>query len=398
MRLLEHQAKRLLTEFGLVFSDAVVATTASEAAAAAEKIGGPVVVKAQVPFGGRGKAGAVRFAQDPSEAGAHASALLGRELRGELVVSVTVEPKISFKREFYVGVAWDTASKLPIALLSDAGGIDIESVGRIVRRNFDPWRGLDAFAGREMASALEVRGKIMVQLGEMLGRLSSAFLKMDALTVEINPLVETMDGILLGLDSHLELDDDALVRHQPMLGRIGEKRSGNAVGRAPTALEIEAQRIDAMDHRGVAGRVVEFDGDLGLLIGGGGASLTVFDAIRRHQGRPANYCEVGGNPTEEKVAALTSLILAKPGVRHLAVIMNVVNNTRADVMAKGVITGIKRVGRKPAEVLRVFRIPGSWEGEARDLLSVEGVVALGRDVSLDEAARLAVERSRRNAD
>jgi succinyl-CoA synthetase beta subunit/citryl-CoA synthetase large subunit len=147
-----------------------------------------------------------------------------------------------------------------------------------------------------------------------------------------------------------------------------------------------------MDHRGVAGRVVEFDGDLALLIGGGGASLTVFDAIRRHGGRPANYCEIGGNPTEQKVAALTELLVSHSRTRKLAVIMNVVNNTRADIIARGVLTGIKRAGRAPGESLLVFRVPGSWEQEARVLLEQEGVTAFGREVSLDAAARLAVER------
>ena len=162
--------------------------------------------------------------------------------------------------------------------------------------------------------------------------------------------------------------------------------------RPATPLEQEAQRIDALDHRGVAGRVVEFDGDLALLIGGGGASLTVFDAVREYGGRPANYCEVGGNPTEEKVAALTTLLLSKPGVRKLAVIMNVVNNTRADVMARGVITGVVAAGREPSSTICVFRIPGSWESEAAAALAAVGVRPLGREVSLGQAARLAVEQ------
>jgi succinyl-CoA synthetase beta subunit/citryl-CoA synthetase large subunit len=194
------------------------------------------------------------------------------------------------------------------------------------------------------------------------------------------------------LDARVELEDDAVFRHQGRLAALGEITSFSA-GRAATPLELEARRIDAMDHRGVAGRVVEFDGDLALLIGGGGASLTVFDAIRAHRGRPANYCEIGGNPTEEKVAALTALLLGKPGISKLAVIMNVVNNTRADVIARGVLAGLRQAGRSPAEVLSVFRVPGSWEQEARALLARVGVTALGREVSLDAAARLAVERS-----
>jgi len=225
-----------------------------------------------------------------------------------------------------------------------------------------------------------------------------AFLSCDALTMEINPLVERSDGTLIGLDAHVEIDDDSVTRQTTRLKVFGDIGNPSVGGRPPTVLELEAQRIDAMDHRGVAGRVVEFDGDLGLLIGGGGASLTVFDAIRRHKGSPANYCEVGGNPTEEKVAALTALLLSKPRVRNLAVIMNVVNNTRADVMARGVIEGARRAGRVPSEAISVFRIPGSWEQEARELLAVEGIEALGREVSLDEAARRAVERSTHRVD
>ena len=128
------------------------------------------------------------------------------------------------------------------------------------------------------------------------------------------------------------------------------------------------------------------------MIGGGGASLTVFDAVRRHGGRPANYCEVGGNPTKEKVTALTKLLLSKPGVRKLAVIMNVVNNTRADVMADGLLQGIRQAGLEPANVVSVFRIPGSWEQEAREILANAGIEALGREISLDKAAQIAVEQ------
>lgn len=383
----------MLADFGLAFTESIVVGDAAAAASAAGTLGGPVVLKAQVPFGGRSKAGAVRFADGPAETGRIAAELLALELRGKRVRSISVERKVAYRREFYVGIAWDTSVRLPIALLSDAGGIEVESASRVARRTIDPWTGLDAFVGREMAAELGVRGKSLAGLGQALARLAEAFLATDALTMEINPLVETEDGGLLGLDAHVELDDDGAYRQLARLKTLGAERGASVGGRAPTPLEAEAQRIDAMDHRGVAGRVVEFDGDLGLLIGGGGASLTVFDAIRRHRGRPANYCEVGGNPTEEKVAALTALLLSKPGVRHLAVIMNVVNNTRADVMARGVIQGVKQGGRLPSDVISVFRIPGSWEKEARDLLAAEGVPALGREVSLDEAARLAVERS-----
>jgi succinyl-CoA synthetase beta subunit/citryl-CoA synthetase large subunit len=384
MRLLEHQSKQLLAGFGLAFTKSTVITSPE-----AITCDGPVVLKAQVPFGGRGKAGAVKFANTRAEARQAAAELLRMEVRGVKVTSVSIEPKLTFMRELYVGIAWDTTAKLPVALLSLAGGVDVESSRKVARRTFDPWQGLEAFAGRRLAAEVGLAGKTLVGLGNVLENLAGAFLACDAALMEINPLVELPDGALIGLDAHVEIEDDAAYRQKTRLATLGEI-APTATGRPPTALELEAQRIDAMDHRGVAGRVVEFDGDLALLIGGGGASLTVFDAIRRHGGKPFNYCEVGGNPTEEKVAALTALLLSQPKVKKLAVIMNVVNNTRADVMARGVIMGCEKAGKKPADVVSVFRIPGSWEQEARELLAQAGVNALGREVSLDEAAKKAV--------
>ena len=389
MRLLEHQGKRLLAGFGLNLNAGTVAAAADAAREAAAEIGGPVVVKAQVPFGGRGKAGAVKVANDPGAAWTAAAELLGTTLRGHRIAAVSVEPRVSIRREFYVGAAWDCAAKLPVAILAAAGGIEVESSRNVARRSFDPRGPLPASAGAEMVDGLGIDARVAAELGRVLEKVTRALVECDAITVEINPLAETTDGILIGLDARVEIDDDAAARQQVRLAPLGAISQGS-LGRPATPLEAEAARIDALDHRGVAGRVVEFGGDLALLIGGGGASLTVFDAIQRHGGNPANYCEVGGNPTEEKVAALTALLLGKPGVRKLAVIMNVVNNTRADVMARGVLLGLDRAGRTAAGTIAVFRIPGSWEDEARAIMAAAGIRALGREVSLDEAARLAV--------
>lgn len=398
MRLTECQSKAVLAEFGVPLTRAHLAHSVEDAVQAARAIDGPVVLKAQVPFGGRGKSGAVRFADAPEAAGTEAQALLGMTLRDVVVNQISVEPRITFGRELYVGVAWDTVAKLPVALLSTTGGVDVESNAEaVIRRCFDPGTGLPAYAGRELAGEAGLTGKLMVGVGAVLSTLAEAFLELDASTLEINPLVETTDGELIGLDVHLEVDDDAAYRQARRLERLGDIAESSAA-RAPTAIEQRAKEIDAMDHRGVAGRVVEFDGSLGLLIGGGGASLTVFDAVLRYGGRPANYCEVGGNPTEQKVAALTELLLSKPGVNQVAVIMNVVNNTRADVMAHGVIEGVLRAGLTPADVVSVFRIPGSWEQEAVALLEEHGITALSREVSLDEAARIAVEKAKSHVD
>ena len=391
MRLLEHQSRKLLASYDLSFTKAIVVSSPTAAVEEARKLGTPVMLKAQVPFGGRAKAGAVQIAENPEEVAREATRILSMQLRGVAVTRVSVETKISFLREFYVGTTWDTSSKMPVALLGTSGGIDVEkSHERVVRRTFDPWRGLAAYQACEMAAEAGLSGRALVAMSHILKQLARAFLDCDAVIVEINPLVEIADGDFLGLDAHFEIEDDAAYRQQARLEPLGDV-SSTATGRSPTSLELEAQRIDSMDHRGVAGRVVEFDGDIALLIGGGGASLTVFDAILKYGGKPANYCEIGGNPTAEKVAALTSLLLSKPGVKELAVIMNVVNNTRADVVAKGVIAGVESAGRRASEVISLFRVPGSWEVEAREIMATSGVKSYGREISLDQCARLTVE-------
>ena len=398
MRLLEHQSKKLLSNFGLVFTDSTPVNSMGGVRATVERVGLPVVLKAQTPFGGRGNAGAVKFAETVNQALIAANALFGMDLRGTTIEVISVEPRLNYDREFYVGITWDTAAKLPVALLSLAGGVDVESSqsDQVARQPFDPWTGLAPYKAREMAAVVGLTGKTLVGVGETLAQLSQAFLACDGITMEINPLVVTKDETLIGLDARVEIEDESVYRQRERLKPLGELTM-TAAGRPPTPLELEAQRIDAIDHRGVAGRVVEFDGDLALLIGGGGASLTVFDAIKAHGGNPANYCEVGGNPTEEKVAAITSLLLSKPGVKGMAVIMNVVNNTRADVIARGVLMGVEAAGKKPVETISLFRVPGNWEAEARAIMEAAGVEVHGREVSLDAAARLAVERNRPHA-
>ena len=398
MRLLEHQSKKLLSNFGLVFTESTPIDSMSGVRVTVERVGLPVVLKAQTPFGGRGNAGAVRFAETVDQAVVAAEALFGMDVRGTTVEVISVEPKLNYECEFYVGITWDTVAKLPVALLSLAGGVDVEAAqsDQVARGLFDPWTGLAPYKAREMAAKVGLRGKTLVGIGEVLAKLSRAFLACDAVTMEINPLVVIKDETLIGLDARVEIEDEAVYRQRERLEPLGELMM-TATGRPPTSLELEAQHIDARDHRGVAGRVVEFDGDLALLIGGGGASLTVFDAIKAHGGSPANYCEVGGNPTEEKVAAITSLLLSKPGVRGMAVIMNVVNNTRADVIARGVLMGVAGVGQKPTDIISIFRVPGNWEAEAREIMEAAGVQVHGREVSLDAAARLAVERNRAHA-
>src|SRR5438876_897728 len=237
--------------------------------------------------------------------------------------------------------------------------------------------------------ALEIRGQTPR------GVLVEIFLRYDLTLAEINPLGKTHDGRFLVLDGHVDLEGDARAKHAQLLQELGIGQEETREARPPTEFELRGAQVDAADHRGVAGNVREFDGDLGLVIGAGGGSLTLFDAIRKHGGRPANYCEIGGNPSVRKACALTKLILSKPGVKKIAVMMNVVSNTRVDIVARGVIKGCVESGREPAETIAIFRIPGAWEDDGFTILRKYGVEYCDRTVSMDEAAGRAVAKMAR---
>ena len=207
----------------------------------------------------------------------------------------------------------------------------------------------------------------MLNLSRIITALVTCFIQSDALLLEVNPLILTSDHEWVIADVHMELDDDALFRQKELLKHVPYS---NDMVLQTSDFEQLAKEIDSSDHRGVAGRLVAFDGDLGMLMGGGGASMTIFDAVLNAGLNPANYCEIGGNPSVNKVKELTKLILKQPSVDKLAVIMNVVSNTRTDLVARGVIKGIVELGLVPKDVISVFRIPGSWEKEGYDILDL----------------------------
>jgi len=262
-----------------------------------------------------------------------------------------------------------------------------------VRKELFSVRGrLPQYRAREIISEADVSGRMLLGLGSILSSLADVFLDYDATVAEINPLALTRDGKLVALDCHIQIDDDALFRHKDVAEKEDDSRYEG--GRSSTEFERKAAEIDSLDHRGVAGRMIEFEGTLGLIIGGGGASLTAFDAIRHHGGKPANYCEIGGNPSVLKVKELTKHILSKPGVEKIAIIMNVVSNTRVDLVARGIVKGILEAGKIPSDTAAVFRVPGAWEEEGFKILSKYKVPYCDRTVSIDEAARMAVERTK----
>ncbi|MCI0526121.1 MAG: acetate--CoA ligase family protein, partial [Nitrospira sp.] len=389
MRLLECESKKIFQYHGIRVPQGKVVTSAEEIPD--EKA---LVLKAQIPLGGRGKAGGILFASNLTEAKALVKTLLGNSVRGYPIEQLLVEEKLPLEQEYYLGVTIDTTAKTPVVLFSLEGGVDIEELAetrreRIFTRAFKLTKGFWEHQAREIVAQAGIKGKELLQVSEILFRLVGIFIKYDAVVAEINPLAKTSQGEVLALDGHLEIEDDALYRHPELEKVFGIPR--REVGtRQPSEFELKAAKIDSLDHRGVAGRMIEFDGELGLIIGGGGASLTAFDAIRNHGGKPANYCEIGGNPSVRKVSELTRLILSKKGVQQIAVIMNVVSNTRVDLVARGVIKGIVESGRVPAETISIFRVPGSWEREGFKILEKYNVPYCDRTTSIDEAARRAV--------
>lgn len=397
MKLLEFESKRVLAAAGFTVPKGMVVTCPEAVAAAVKETGTPVVLKVQIPSGGRMKAGGVLFAESLEEATDKTRALLGRTVLGHTVERVLVEQRLDVSQEFYLGVTYDTARKLPVIVASASGGIDVNELarrepGKVVREHVDVSVPFSEYRGREIGSALGLQGPTFTRFVGVVSKLYGLFMSYDATLAEVNPLVLTPESEFVAADAHVELDDDALYRHPELKARFGIEPRESSV-RPPTPFELQAAQIDKRDYRGVAGRVVEFDGDLGLLIGGGGASLTAFDCILDYGGRPANYCEIGGNPSVGKISDLTRLILSRPGVSKLAVIMNIVNNTRVDLVARGVIKGVVESGKTPNETIVVFRIPGAWEEEGFKILRKYGVEYLDRTVSIDEAARRAVEKA-----
>jgi succinyl-CoA synthetase beta subunit len=397
MRFYEFEAKRLLAKQGVRLPEGGVAQQPEEARKLAVQVNGPVVLKSQVLSGGRMKAGGVKFADTPDQAQAAAAQILALSISDQMPVCVSVEAKAAVKKEYYLGVTFDAVAKLPIMIVSDMGGIDIEEVAEthpdhIARGHFSTLVPFTDFRAKEVVASLGLKGGELTAISGVLSRLVRTFLAYDLTLAEINPLGQLEDGSFVVLDCHLDMEEEARDRHQDVLDELGIGADEMRQGRPPTEFEMRGAQVDAVDHRGVAGRVVEFDGNLGLVIGAGGGSLTIFDAVQKYGGRPANYCEIGGNPSVKKACELTKLILSKPGVDKIAVIMNVVSNTRADIVARGVIKGVTESGFDPAEKISIFRIPGSWEADAFKILEKYGVEYCDRTVSMSEASRRAVEK------
>ncbi len=398
MRFYEYESRRIVERAGLPVTEYGFAKTAAEARAAAEKIDGPTVVKSQVLVGGRMKAGGVKFADTPEEAEQHAAEILELEISGHRPVGVLVDPKAEVEQEYYAAVLWDGRAKCPMMLFSDMGGIDIEEVAEkhpdhVGRGHLSNLHPIEDFKAKEVVAAVGMTGRELTRATPVLANLARLQRDFDMTLAEINPLARLSDGSFVALDAHMEMEDEAVGRHKDMLAEVEVELEEPRELYEPSEFERNVKAIDEADHRGVIqGKDHGFEGNLGLVIGAGGGSLTLTDAVRSQGGKPANYAEIGGNPSVAKSKGLAMEVLKKDGVEKIAVMMSIVSNTRVDIVARGVIAACLELGKDPAETITVFRIPGAWEEEGAKILNKYGIEFNDRSVSMWDAAGKAVEK------
>ena len=377
MKLEEFQAKKLFREYGIPVPDGTMVTTAEEARSAAEQIECPVVVKAQVQTGGRGKAGGVKLANTPAEAYMAADSILGLDIKGFIVERLLIDPAVSIAGEYYLGITFDRRKKLPVMMASASGGVDIEKVAaetpeRIFFQEINPERGLRSFEAKQLAFQLFADKKKAMAAVSIMMKLWDCFHGIDASLVEINPLAELEDGSIIALDAKIVLDDNAIFKH-PIMEEM----------RLPTP--SEQKELDAKSH-GLS--YVQLDGDIGCMVNGAGLALATMDLIKHLGGTPANFLDIGGSSSPEKVIHAMELLVSDSNVK--AVFINVFGGiTRCDDVANGLVAALQEI---KTDIPLVIRLAGTNEEEGIRILSDFGITAL-KDMTegAREAIRLAGE-------
>ncbi len=378
MKLLEYQAKEVLAALGIAIPPGRVAHTPDEAAAACAQLG-PVAVKAQVPVGGRGKAGGIKLASSPDEARAAAAQIIGMDIKGFKVPLVYCESALDIEREIYLGLTVDRDARANVLILSAKGGMDIEQVAEespesIARLYPNPWRGPLDFQLNQLAYEAGL-GEIARQLSALIKQLYRAIPDLDAVTAEINPLVITKKGEIVAGDAKLETDENAAWRHKDLEERYGSVLEGDPY-------EVEAKK------RGLT--YVSLDGDIGIIGNGAGLCMSTLDLVQRAGGRAANFCDIGGGAKAEVVENALAVILMNPRVK--GVLINVFGGiTRGDEVAKGIVTARDRLQMK---LPLVVRLSGTREEEGRAILREHGIEP---GASAWEAAQKIVELTRATA-
>ncbi|MFO7168451.1 MAG: ADP-forming succinate--CoA ligase subunit beta [Chloroflexota bacterium] len=377
MKLHEYQARDILERYGIPVTGGGVASTPAEARAIAEQIGGPVVVKAQVFVGGRGKAGGVKRADTPEQAEQVAGQILGMNLKGLTVEKVLVAEAITYEREIYLAAIMDRATKRIVMMASAEGGVEIEEVAKtnpeaIVRVEAHPMLGLLDFQARDLAFGIGLTDSKQVrQFAQIATALYKVYTQTDATLAEINPLVVRADGALQALDSKILLDDSALFRHPDL----------EAMRDASDEPEAEQRAREA----GIT--FIKLDGDIGCMVNGAGLAMATMDVIKLYGGEPANFLDIGGGAGKEKVKAALQIILSDPNVK--AVMFNIFGGiTRVDEVAKGIVAALEEV---KTDVPMVARLVGTNEEEGRKILSESALIPAA---TLAEAAEKAVAAAR----
>jgi succinyl-CoA synthetase beta subunit len=379
MDLLEYQGKQLFARHGVPVPDGKPATSLDEALSAADEIGYPCVVKAQVLIGGRGKAGGIKVVKNRDEARDAAEAILGMDIRGHTVHEVWVEAASDIAEEYYASIVFDRSAKAPLLLLSTQGGMDIEEVAErdpdaIARLHVDPLIGFQGFHGRRLAFEAGVADDVVRPIGAMLQKLYDAFVAEEAMLVEVNPLVVLSDRSVKALDAKVTLDGNSLYRH-----------ADNAALRNPGAEDPQEQMAK---ERGLT--YVKLDGDIGILGNGAGLVMSTLDVVSQAGGAPANFLDAGGGSKAEAITQAVEVILSDPKVK--AVLFNIFGGiTRCDEIARGLIEAFDQI--KPT-VPFVVRLDGTNDKEGRELLAEANLPNVHMATTMLEAAEKVVELAR----
>ena len=380
MDLLEYQGKQLFARHDVPVPNGRPAQTVDEAVNAADEIGYPCVIKAQVQIGGRGKAGGIKLAKDRAEAQDHAQAILGMDIRGLTVHELWVEEASEIASEYYASVVFDRSAKAPLVMLSTEGGVEIEEVAEsnpdaIARLHVDPLLGFQDFHGRRLAFGAKVDADVVRPIGSMLSKLYDVFVAEEATLVEVNPLIITPSREVRALDAKVTLDDNALYRH-----------TDNAALR-DLSNEDEQERM--AKERGLI--YVKLDGDIGILGNGAGLVMSTLDVVAGAGGAPANFLDAGGGSKAEAITSAVEVILSNPKVK--AVLFNIFGGiTRCDEVARGLIEAFDQVN---PTVPFVVRLDGTNDKEGRALLAQAKLPNVYAESTMDGAAQRVVELASR---
>ena len=382
MDLLEYQGKQLFRKHGVPTPDGRPAASVEEAVEAAEQLGYPVVIKAQVLIGGRGKAGGIKLAKDRGEAEEHAKAILGMDIRGFTVHELYVEKASDIAEEYYAAILLDRTAKKPLAMLSRMGGMDVEEVAEndpdaLVRVHIDPLVGFSDFHARRLAFGAGIAADVIRPVGALLAKLYDAFVAEDAVLMEVNPLLVTGDRQVVALDAKVTIDGNSVFRHE-------DTAAFRNVG-----AEDPQERM--AKERGLT--YVKLDGDIGILGNGAGLVMSTLDVVAQAGGSPANFLDAGGGSKAEAIVDAVEVILSDEKVR--AVLFNIFGGiTRCDEVARGLVTAF---GQIDVKVPFVVRLDGTNDVEGREILAEADLPNVTVEKTMDGAAAKVVELAKAGA-